>query len=45
VVLVRMTRLQHDQLRELLAAARQAVLTHARKRVTRRDQYPHNRPR
>ena len=45
VVLVRMTRLQRDQLRELLAAARTAVIAHAPKRVTGREQYPPNRPR
>ena len=45
VVLVRMTRLQRDQVRELLAAARTAVIAHARKRVTRREQYSPNRPR
>src|SRR5690242_2993473 len=31
VVLVRLARLQHDQLRDLLAAARQCVLTHAKR--------------
>ena len=45
VVLVRMTRLHHDQLRDLLAAARQCVITHARKRVPSRDQSPRNRSR
>lgn len=29
VVLVRLTRVQHDELRDLLAAARRCVLTHA----------------
>ena len=32
LVLVRMSRLHHDQLRELLAAARQCVIAHARNR-------------
>ncbi|MGH9628140.1 MAG: MmcQ/YjbR family DNA-binding protein [Bryobacteraceae bacterium] len=36
VVLVRMRRLQRDQLRELLAAARQCVLTHADQKKARR---------
>jgi hypothetical protein len=45
VVLVRMTRLRHDQLRELLAAARHCVITHARKRVLPREQSPKNRSR
>lgn len=31
VVLVRLASLQHDQLRDLLAAARQCVLTHAKR--------------
>jgi hypothetical protein len=45
VILVRMTHLQHDQLRDSPRRARQAVVTHARKRVTRREQYSHHRPR
>lgn len=45
VLLVRMIRLQHDQLRELLAAARKCVITHAQNRVLRQEQRPHNRSR
>src|SRR6476661_9448171 len=47
VVLVRLARLQHDQLRDLLAAARQCVLVH-RKRSCKRTQpkeYKDHRPR
>ena len=43
VVLVRLARLRHDQIRDLVAAARQCVLEHAkrpRKRGTPRDR-PH----
>ena len=44
VVLVRMSRLQQDQLRELLAAARQCVLTHAdQKKARRREQDGYDR--
>ena len=45
LVLVRMTRLQPDQLRELLAAARQCVLEHAQKQAFRRQQYRDDRSR
>lgn len=44
VVLVRMRRLQQDQLRELLATARQCVLTHAdQKKARRGEQDRHGR--
>jgi hypothetical protein len=44
VVLVRMCRLRRDQLRELLAAGRQCVLTHAdKKKAGRRGQERHGR--
>jgi len=39
VVLVRLARLQKDQLRELLAAARQCVLTHAEQKKARPRQH------
>jgi hypothetical protein len=46
VVLVRMSRLKQDQLRELLAAARQCVLTRAyQKKAQRREQDRHDRSR
>lgn len=46
VVLVRSRRLQQDQLRELLAAARQCVLRHAdEKKARRRGQDRHGRSR
>ncbi|HET8550545.1 MAG TPA: hypothetical protein VFL57_21185 [Bryobacteraceae bacterium] len=44
VVLVRMSRLQQDQLREVVAAARQCVLSHAnQKKARRRKQDRHDR--
>ena len=45
VVLVRMSRLQPDQLRELLAAARQCVLKHAEQKKALRRQERHDRSR
>jgi hypothetical protein len=38
VVLVRMNRLQQDQLRDLIAAARRCVLSHAARKKVRRKQ-------
>jgi hypothetical protein len=48
VVLVRLVRLQHDQLRDLIAAARQCVITHAgrnRKKTKDEDCAPTKQPR
>lgn len=42
VVLVRLARLQHDQIRDLVAAARQCVLAHAER--TRKKRTPRHRP-